>query len=257
MTNPFRVVAACTLLTVLAGCGGADDEAVAPVMPDVVGRQLDVALSTVESAGFSEEVEVTGGGTFGIVDTSNWTVCEQSPAAGRPFGTAPNLTVDRSCGDDAESTTEPPDTTTEATEPPDPTTSTTAKAQEVLTSANNTDLSALLSEPNDCSEKIQSFASTYAGRTIEFDGNVANLANHGDAETRFDILVSPGEFSTSSAIGPSFQFRDVNILDLNLTGPDAPDSVRQGDNLHFVAQIQGYEPTSCLFFLDPVSTAAR
>ena len=69
-------------------------------MPDVVGKRLDVALSDVERAGFSDEVEVLGGGFFGVVDESNWKVCEQSPAAGE-LVSAPRLTVDRTCDDDA------------------------------------------------------------------------------------------------------------------------------------------------------------
>lgn len=80
----------------LTGCS--DDEPVS--MPDVVGKRLDVAVSDVERAGFDDEVEVLGGGTFGIVDESNWVVCSQEPANGTEITTAPRFTVDRSCGDE-------------------------------------------------------------------------------------------------------------------------------------------------------------
>lgn len=105
--NALRLAAGFALILGLAGCGGSDQEAAtSTVMPDVVGRQLDVALSDIKSAGFEDKVEVTGGGTFGIVNKSNWQVCDQSPAAGLELKGAPQLTVDRSCGDDAsESTT--------------------------------------------------------------------------------------------------------------------------------------------------------
>lgn len=66
-------------------------------MPDVVGKRLDIALSDVERAGFNDDVEVLGGGTFGIVDESNWLVCSQEPADGNTISTAPRITVDRSC----------------------------------------------------------------------------------------------------------------------------------------------------------------
>lgn len=66
-------------------------------MPDVVGKQLDIAISDVERAGFDEEVEVLGGGAFGIVDESNWIVCSQEPADGATISAAPRITVDRSC----------------------------------------------------------------------------------------------------------------------------------------------------------------
>jgi beta-lactam-binding protein with PASTA domain len=70
-------------------------------MPEIVGERLDVALSDIERAGFDEEVEVLGGGTFGVLDESNWTVCSQEPVSGEEITSAPRITVDRSCtGDD-------------------------------------------------------------------------------------------------------------------------------------------------------------
>ncbi len=84
-------------------------------MPDVATRQLDIALSDIERAGFEDEVEVVGGGTFGVVDESAWTVCAQEPAAGSTIDSAPRLIVDRTCDDekppnDAESPAAPDDT---------------------------------------------------------------------------------------------------------------------------------------------------
>ena len=95
---------AAFLLLGLTGCGS--DEAA--VMPDVTGLQLDVALSDIERAGFTDEVDVLGGGMFGVVDESNWVVCEQEPGAGQSLNTAPRLTVDRSCGTDDSEASEPP-----------------------------------------------------------------------------------------------------------------------------------------------------
>jgi hypothetical protein len=78
----------------LVGCGSGT----AAVMPDVVGRTLEVALSDIERAGYQGRPEVLGGGVFGVVDESNWQVCEQMPAAGQAVAEKPRLTVDRSCG---------------------------------------------------------------------------------------------------------------------------------------------------------------
>lgn len=237
----------------LAGCGGSSEEEAATVMPAVVGQQLDVAKTAIESAGFEEEVEVSGGGTFGVVDESNWTVCEQSPDAGQPISAAPTLTVDRSCEDGAAESTTTEVEPTESTEPP-PTTA--AEAEEILTAATNADLAALLAGP-DCGGAVESFASTYAGRTIEFDGSIAAMNNHGDYDTRFDILVVPGD-GGQSTVGPNFQFRDVNIVsDLRLTGSNIPDTIGVGQNLHVIAQVEGYDSNSCLFLLKPVSTGIR
>ena len=88
---PFSVLA---LALLLPACS-AD---VAATMPDVVGMSLDTAISDVERAGFDDEVEVLGGGMFGVLDESNWQVCDQSPAAGAVVD-KPRLTVDRSCDD--------------------------------------------------------------------------------------------------------------------------------------------------------------
>ena len=84
------------------------------------------------------------------------------------------------------------------------------------------------------------------------------MKNHGSDKTRYDIWCSPGDHSRSPAIGPNFKFEDVNIAsDLHLTGSRRPDHVGQGDNLHVEAQVGDYNPTQCLFLLDPVSTEVR
>lgn len=69
-------------------------------MPDLVGKRLDIAISDVERAGFDGEVEVLGGGSFGVIDESNWTVCSQEPTDGSQISDAPRITVDRTCDSD-------------------------------------------------------------------------------------------------------------------------------------------------------------
>lgn len=105
-----------TLIAVAAGtltaCG--EDEPV--VMPAVVSMRLDVALSDIERAGFKDEVEVIGGGMFGVVDESNWVVCGQEPATSEEVSGAPRLTVDRSCdGEDPAAGHDNADTASEPT----------------------------------------------------------------------------------------------------------------------------------------------
>lgn len=110
----FRLAVGFAIVVGFTGCGSDQDAATNPVMPGVVGLQLDVALSDVERAGFEDEVEVLSGGVFGVVDESNWQVCEQLPAAGEAVTETPRLTVDRSCPDVA---TEPDVAASEVTEP--------------------------------------------------------------------------------------------------------------------------------------------
>jgi PASTA domain len=86
----LRVGALAVALS-LASCGGAPDHPV----PDVVGERLDLAKSHVEDAGL--EAEPVGGGTFGVVNESNWTVCSQEPAPGTTDIKKVKLIVDRVC----------------------------------------------------------------------------------------------------------------------------------------------------------------
>lgn len=101
-----QVAAGAVLLFALTACGSSEPT----VMPDVVGLQLDVAKSDIDRAGFGGEVEIIGGGLFGVIDEGNWVVCEQDPAAGASIA-APRLVVERECVTDDEPTEEPAEPT--------------------------------------------------------------------------------------------------------------------------------------------------
>lgn len=128
----------------------------------------------------------------------------------------------------------------------------------ILTAENNGDFAALLASTDTCSDLVATFASNYAGRTIQFDGSIGAMGPHGDYDTRYDMLISFGDFSeTTSYGGPSFQFRDKNISDLHLTGDDIPDSIGVGDNVRVTAEVDQFLSDPCLLLLDPVETEAR
>ena len=127
----------------------------------------------------------------------------------------------------------------------------------VLTPESNAELAAVLGLGDYCDSSIAAFAEKYRGQTIAFNGNIGAMNSHDGASTRYDILIGAGDFSETSASGPAFQFRDVNTTsDLHYTG-DMPDTIGVGANLHVIAQIDEYEPHSCLFLLEPVETAFR
>ncbi|MGZ4587336.1 MAG: DUF4839 domain-containing protein [Mycobacteriaceae bacterium] len=140
---------------------------------------------------------------------------------------------------------------------PMPSKSTVAATHEVLTAKNSQDLRKLLALGENCSAKVARFASEYRGRTISFDGSVAGVGPHNSYKTRFDFLLAPGNKGANSAIGPSFEYTNVNYYDLNLTGRHVPDSVGLNDKLRFTARVGHYKPDTCQFFLIPVSTRAR
>ena len=83
------------------------------------------------------------------------------------------------------------------------------------------------------------------------------MTKHEDLKTRYDFLVSPGDYSTKHTVGPNFKFENVNTSDLNLTGPSIPPYVGQGDNLHFVVRVVEFNKAACIFFVKPVLTSVR
>ncbi|WP_101847488.1 DUF4839 domain-containing protein [Zhihengliuella sp. ISTPL4] len=132
----------------------------------------------------------------------------------------------------------------------------TAPVEEApLTIENNPDLAALLTGPAD-GPTVEAFARQYSGRLIEFDGSIGAMNNHEGYSTRYDILITYGDYSeTHSNGGPSFQFRDVNTTnDLHLTGR-APDTIGVGTHVHVIARVGAF--VDPLFLLEPVETRVR
>jgi hypothetical protein len=217
MGHPSLTVVITLLLiaAVATSCGsstvGHGDKAT--TMPAVTGQTLDDAKSAIKNAGVDDEVKVDGGGLFGVVVESNWEVCEQNPAAGTTVAAKPTLTVARSCVDNK--TTDEPKTTPSETAP---TTQETAPAEPqtvaTLTRQNNKDLAAILVEDDSCDYKNVAFAKKYAGQTIAFDGSILDIAPAAQ-KTRHYILIGPGDKDPTTANGPNFQYRDVNMFDLH------------------------------------------
>ena len=255
----LRLFVTSVLVVGLSACGSGSD----PAMPDVAGKKLDVALSDIERAGFEDDVDVVGGGVFGIIDKGSWEVCEQTPAPEESLTEAPRLTVERDCKkDDAESSEAPSEEPSEEpseqpSEEPEETVAASPAAEPTLTVENSPELAAVLKVTDTCESSVEAFAAKYDDRTIEFDASVALVANHGDTKTRYDFLIAPGDEGPNSTVGPAFKFEDVNYLDLNLAGAEDRDSVREGDLVRVAAQVDEYNPTQCLFFLDPVTTRFR
>jgi beta-lactam-binding protein with PASTA domain len=244
-----RLLTVCALALGVAGCGAEQD---AGQMPDVTGQQLDAALSAIESAGFTDDVDVESGGMFGVVDESNWQVCEQSPAAGEPLTSPPSLTVDRSCDNETDASPTPQN---EASEP---TAEATSSAPAVITATTDPAFADILVEGDYCSDTIAQFADEHAGQTIEFDGSVVAINNHDGYTTRYDILIAAGDYNETSQPGPAFQLSDVNTTsDMHWTNDNATSTVGVGNNLHVVAQVDTFDANSCLFRIRPVATSLR
>lgn len=161
----------------------------------------------------------------------------------------------------AEPATSPTQEASEEEPAPEPTqaepTPTTAPELAVLTPETSPEFAAIVALGDYCSPDIAAFAAAHSGDTIAFPGYIGAINPHDGATTRYDILIGAGDYSETSAPGPAFQFRDVNTTnDMRWTG-DVPDSVGVGTNLVVTAEVDRYEESSCLFLIEPVSTAVR
>lgn len=116
----------------------------------------------------------------------------------------------------------------------------------VLTPETSTEFYNVLCTKNNFDPIIKNFAQKYYGYTIEFDGNIAYISNHGDDTFRFDILVYAGDYSETSVSGPSFQFENVAVNDWSV-----------GANVHICAKVCEYDERTGLFKLDPISISER
>lgn len=88
----------------------------------------------------------------------------------------------------------------------------------------------------------KAFARTYKGRTIEFDGSIANAMGS-------TYLVYAGDNSDTDYVpGPAFQFRGLEV-----DGGRA----RAGDNMRFVATVGTFKVSQGLFSLTSVSAKPR
>lgn len=128
-----------------------------------------------------------------------------------------------------------------------------SKTEGNLTIDNCPELAEILNNKAEIDESYSAFASKYEGKVIEFDGRIDNCQNHGSYTTRFDYLVSAGDYDPDHQIGPTFKFEDVSYYDLNTN----LDTVSVGLNVHIVAKVENFDSNSGLFFLEPVSITGR
>lgn len=129
----------------------------------------------------------------------------------------------------------------------------TEVVEENLTIDNCPELATMLSNKADMDSSYADFATKYQGRTIEFDGSTDYCTAHEGYTTRFDYLLSVGDYNPDHATGPSFKFNNVNINDLHTD----MDTVGAGLNVHIIATVESYDSNSGLFYLDPVSVTKR
>lgn len=151
--------------------------------------------------------------------------------------------------EDSEDETEEPMTTDTPT--PEPT-----NAEEItITPDNNSDFAAVLANPQSDDADYSEFASSYDGLTIEFDAHVDYLQNYEDYDTRWEMLLSSGDWQGENTVapGPLFKIEDFNLSEIGYTG----ESLQTGTNIHAIAKIEEYNAMQQLLYLDPVKITER
>ena len=127
--------------------------------------------------------------------------------------------------------------------------------EEVITVNNNEDFRKLLSLKNEFDPFIAEFSKKYYGKTIEFDGNIGNIQNYSSIggkiyKTRFNVLVTSGDFDPDSASGPNFRFT-------NISGIQLPSITSSGHNIRIKAKVRSFNEQNGLFELYPISIETR
>lgn len=123
-----------------------------------------------------------------------------------------------------------------------------------LTVDNCEELATMLSMKAESDPSYESFATKYKGKIIEFDGCIVYLTNKENYDSRYEMLVSAGDYDEDQQIGPQFKFEDIATYDIDYGNQD---QVTAGTNVHIIAEVESFNTNSQLFFLKPVSVSVR
>lgn len=122
----------------------------------------------------------------------------------------------------------------------------------VITVANNQEFASLLAVKDPFDPSVAAFAEKYKGRTIEFDGNIANvIPNEQHPRYLLDfVLVHSGDYNAETYSGPEFRFEGVMWNDFHDGSVGLPLYVHVGQNVHIKATVDSYNSDNGIFKLD-------
>ena len=63
------------------------------------------------------------------------------------------------------------------------------------------------------------------------------MQHHENYDTRYDILMGPGNAGPKTTAGPAFKYENVNMFDLKFTGKSVPSNVTEGDTFRFTSEV--------------------
>lgn len=127
------------------------------------------------------------------------------------------------------------------------------ETEERLTVDNCAELKEILENKADNDPTYAVFSSKYRDRIIEFDGRIDYVSHHDSFKTRWDILVSAGDYDSNHQVGPVFQFSDVTLSEFETD----LDEIKSGMNVHIVAKVGEYNSDNYLFVLKPIEVTGR
>jgi hypothetical protein len=202
------------------------------LMPNVTGQRLDAAESNLQRAGLDPtKITIVGGGTFGVVVKSHWTVCTQTPGPGKEVSSAPRLKVDRTC--EPQQTTVPTTSTTTS----QPSTPTTATDQVDASAAEKAYLAHLAADYGvqsieaTCDAAYTLWSCFYAGVTNGLGYLQVNLTTDGGwSESDLDVMANEAGRAWFISIGCDFPNLStivvtINGIDHNVFRSDTEDEI--------------------------------
>lgn len=130
---------------------------------------------------------------------------------------------------------------------------------DVLTVENCEALASMLVIKAEIDQAYSEFAETYKDKIVEFEGCITYLINHEDFDTRYDILISAGDYvdENTANLGPIFKLEDVGVYDLGISDLYLPDFVSVGSNIKIRAEVNEFNAETGIFELDPISIESR
>lgn len=267
MKKIFAVLLMLAMVFSLAACGGSteenhDGEAETPSGSKIQqGRDYQEVVSDFEESGFTNiqlapmgdlitgwltkegEVESVSVGGDEEYSPNKWVPADTEVVI--RYHSFPEDDTASDSSDTGESESQPTDTVD--------------TGNDILTVENCEALASMIAVKAEIDDSYKTFAETYKGETISFDGCITYVVNHNDYKTRYDILLSAGDYVDANTAnpGPVFKFEDVSTNGLGIEELYLPSFVAAGSNVRVTAKVDSFDAERGVFYLRPVLVEER
>ena len=139
---------------------------------------------------------------------------------------------------------------------------------DILTVDNCESLANMFAINADRDSAYSEFASTYRGKTIEFDGSIDYKEKHSTynsfngsssvSEYEYDILVSYDDYDANTQVGPTMKIENVSSRKLGYdVSKNLPDFMAVGSNVKIQVRVGNYDSDTGIFTMYLESITAR